>query len=181
MTYSPRLYMPIARPCSYFCGSLHRFYHCQRRNFTTYYFLFYGSIALFQALSHSSSSQPSGLEHVAQACRGIVFLGAAHRETLRENFGQIAAKAAAAVQPSLEIKILRNLEERSTTFDAVNESFLKFLEKRGKTFKSITFYEKCCKGKVSSVCPFLIVSHFIFNRSRLSMNLRAWIIGIMTC
>jgi len=117
----------------------------------------------FQALSHSSSSQQLGLENVAQACRGVVFLGAAHRETLRENFGQIAAKAAAVVQPTFGTEILRSLEDHSSAFRAVNESFLKYLEKRGKAFKSITFYEKsAANGEVSGVfLKYFITSHFI--------------------
>jgi len=78
-------------------------------------------------------------------------LGAVHRETLRENFGQIAAKAAAVVQPTLGTEILRSLEDHSSAFRAVNESFLKYLEKRGKAFKSITFFEKSTKGEVSGV------------------------------
>jgi hypothetical protein len=113
----------------------------------TYYFFYNFSFFFFQALSHSSCQ----LSDVAQACRGVVFLGAAHRETLRENFGQIAAKVAALVQPSLGTEILRKLQERSSTFRAINESFLKYLEKRGKTFKSMTFYEKSAKGEVSNL------------------------------
>ena len=65
-----------------------------------------------------------------------MFLEAAHRETLRENFGRMAAKAAAVVQPSLGVDVLRELEERSSAFDAVKESFLKHLEKRRNTVKS---------------------------------------------
>ena len=87
-------------------------------------------------------------------------MGAAHRETLRENFGQIAAKAAAVVQPSLGTEILRKLAEHSSAFGAVNESFLKYLEKRGKTFRSITFYEKSAvsAGEVSGV---LLIFYYI--------------------
>ena len=65
-------------------------------------------------------------------------MGAAHSETVRENFGQVAAKAAVVIQPSLEADVLRKLEKGSSAFDAANESFFKYLEK-GKTFKSITF------------------------------------------
>jgi hypothetical protein len=125
------------------------------------------NVIFFQALSHSSFSQPSGLEHVAQACRGVVFLGAAHRETFRKNFGQIAAKAAAVVQPSLKIEILRKLEGSSGAFRAINESFLQYLEKKGKTFKSITFYEKSvvsATGEVSGLLLYLITSHFIVTK-----------------
>jgi hypothetical protein len=104
---------------------------------------------------------------VAQACRGAVFLGAAHRETFRENFGQIAAKAAAVVQPSLRTEILHELEGSSSAFRAINESFLKYLEKKGKTFKSITFYEKSAAsatGEVSGLLLYLITSHFIVKK-----------------
>jgi len=125
----------------------------------------------FQALSHLSSSRQLGLENVAQACRGAVFLGAAHRETLQENFGQIAARAAAVVQPTLGTEILCKLEDHSSAFRAVNESFLKYLEKRGKTFKPITFYEKTAisaKGEVSGV--FLIFHYVSFHNLKITVE-----------
>ena len=73
-----------------------------------------------------------------------MFLGAAHREIWGESFGQIAAKAAAAVQPSLEPAILRALAEGSavSSFDRINDAFLKFVNSQTNgTFKAITFYE----------------------------------------
>ena len=81
-------------------------------------------------------------------------MGAAHKGTSTQNFGQIAAKAAARVQPCLGTEILRKLEECSSAFEAVNESFMKYLENRGNTFQPITFYEKSAvsaKGEVSGV------------------------------
>ena len=105
---------------------------------------------------------------LAQACRGVVFLGAAHSETVRENFGQIAAKATAVVQPSLGAEVLRKLEECSDIFHSINESFLKYLEKRGNAFKSVTFYEKNTdptkiEASVESLLIF-ITSHFISSK-----------------
>ena len=86
-------------------------------------------------------------------------------ETSQENLGRTAAKAATVVQPSLGTEILSKLEGHSSTFHAVNESFLKFLEKRGKTFKSITFYEKSAvsiKGEVSGVILyFFLIFHYV--------------------
>jgi hypothetical protein len=89
-------------------------------------------------------------------------------ENSQESLGRTAAKAAAVVRPSLENEILGKLEGHSSAFHAVNESFLKYLEKRGTTFKSITFYEKsvasaeCEVSGVISLKAF-VTSHFLID------------------
>jgi hypothetical protein len=92
-------------------------------------------------LSNFESAHAFAMRRLAHACGGVLFLGAAHKESSGESFGQMAAKAAAAVQPSLEQGILRELEESSVVFDRINDSFLKYMNKRGGTFRAITFYE----------------------------------------
>jgi hypothetical protein len=91
-----------------------------------------------QALCHLSPE----LIAISQACRGVLFIGAPHRETGKASFGQIAAKAAAALHPSLPDKVIRDLEENSDAFDRVNDAFIKYVEGREATFTAITFYEE---------------------------------------
>jgi hypothetical protein len=71
----------------------------------------------------------------------VVFLGAPHRETGKATLGEIAANAVAAVQPSLTNDVMCKLKISSEVFERVNDAFVKHVEKRGGTFKAITFYE----------------------------------------
>ena len=71
-----------------------------------------------------------------------MFLGAPHRDTGKASFGQIAAKAAAAIQPSLTNEVIRELERSSDVLDQLNDAFVMYMERRGGTFKAITFYEQ---------------------------------------
>jgi hypothetical protein len=102
---------------------------------------------------------------VAQACRGVVFLGAAHRETGQESFGQIAVNAAAVVvQPSLLNEIRGKLEGSSDAFDRINESFINYMEKRKGDFKAVTFYDQMADpaiGKVNTT-PLYIFHYVLF-------------------
>jgi len=93
------------------------------------------SLSTFQALCHLSSES-------SDSCRGVVFLGAPHRDTGKASIGQIAAKAAAAIQPSLTNEVIRELERSSDILDQLNDAFVKYMERRGGTFKAITFYEQ---------------------------------------
>ena len=102
------------------------------------------SLSRYQALCHLSSES-------SQACRGVVFLGAPHRDTGKASLGQIAAKAAAAIQPSLTSQVMRELENSSDILDQLNDAFVKYMERRGGTFKAITFYEEL-EGVIPIVC-----------------------------
>ena len=88
-----------------------------------------------------------------------MFLGAPHRDTGKESLGQIAAKAAAAIQPSLTSQVMRELENSSDVLDQLNDAFVKYMERRGGTFKAITFYEEL-EGVVPILCK---VSYAVLN------------------
>jgi hypothetical protein len=111
---------------------------------------------LCQVLCHSTAAPPQDAAAllIARSCRGVLFLGAAHSETQGESFGQLATKAALAVQPSLEPVILHALSESSAIikFDRINDAFLKFMNSQTDAFfKAITFYEaESSTGKVIS-------------------------------
>jgi hypothetical protein len=76
------------------------------------------------------------------ACKGVIFLGAAHNEFNKESFGRMAAKAAAVLQPTLEKGILDELEQCSDVLEQINDSFLKYMSyKQRGAFKAITFCE----------------------------------------
>lgn len=91
---------------------------------------------------YSASVSDTGKSAVVRACRGVIFLGAAHTASRQETLGQIAAKCAAVVQPSFESETLKDLERHSPDFDRINDLFLKFVEEREEAFKTITFYEE---------------------------------------
>jgi hypothetical protein len=94
------------------------------------------------------------------ACKGVIFLGAAHNEVNEESFGRMAAKAAAVLQPTLEKGILDELEQCSSVLDQINDNFLKYMSyKQRGAFKAITFYEA---NEVIYNPLNLIESHFFF-------------------